>query len=288
MLGGKATIAAKVRFSTFTVGVTFYRIGLLGLTSNFLLQVVPSQRMLISSRSNSSPSEIVPMPSTKHAIARAKSASTENRRLRILVSSVVYGYEDFLESIYSILGNFGYEVLMSYTGTIPIDPDISAMSSCLKAVEECDVFLGIILPRYGSGKEEGHPHSIVHREAIKAIELNKPRWFLVHEHVAVARKLLEPYRDESEKARFVMKPGIKFESTVILQDLRVLDLYELAMRHDIPEVKNRKGNWVHTYGTDEDARLFATSQFRRYRELEQKYLSRISDPTSIRRKVGNP
>jgi len=220
-----------------------------------------------------------PAPVIKHGQAA-------NRPLRILVSSVVYGYEDFLESIYAILGNFGYEVLISYNGTIPIDPDISAMSSCLKAVEDCDVFLGIILPRYGTGKEEGQPHSIVHREAIKAIELNKPRWFLVHEYVAIARQLLEPYRDESKKPQFVLKPGIAFQSTAIISDLRVLELYELAMRHDIPQVKDRKGNWVQTYGTDEDARLFATAQFRRYRELEQKYLPRISDPTAIRARGG--
>lgn len=204
--------------------------------------------------------------------------------LRILVSSVVYGYEDFLEGIYAILGNFGYEVLMSHNGTVPIDPQISAMSSCLKAVEDCDLFLGIILPRYGSGQEEGQTHSIVHREAEKAIELNKPRWFLVHEYVAIARQLLSPYRDDSKKPEFVLKSGIDFQRTAILSDLRVLELYELAMRHDIPEAKNRRGNWVQTYGTDEDARLFATAQFRRYRELEQMYLPRISDPSAIRAK----
>jgi len=230
------------------------------------------------------------MPLTKPAKpksgAKAAKIKVEQRRLRILVSSVVYGYEDFLESIYAILGNFGYEVLMSHNGTIEIDPDISAMSNCLKAVQDCDVFLGIILPRYGSGKEDGNPHSIVHREAVEAIQLNKPRWFLVHEHVAIARKLLEPFRDQTQKPRFVLKSGINFEPTAILSDLRVLELYELAMRHDIPEVKNRRGNWVQTYGTDEDARLFATAQFRRYRELEQKYLSRISNPAAIRVKRG--
>jgi len=153
----------------------------------------------------------------------AKASKMELRRVRILVSSVVYGYEDFLESIYAILGNFGYQVLMSHNGTIEIDPDTSAMSSCLKAVEECDVFLGIILPRYGSGRDDGNPYSIVHREAIKAIELNKPRWFLVHEHVAVARQLLEPYRDQKKKPQFVLKSGIEFKATAILQDLRARD-----------------------------------------------------------------
>jgi hypothetical protein len=208
----------------------------------------------------------------------------DDRSLRILVSSVVYGYEDFLESIYAILGNFGYEVLMSHNGTIPIDPDNSAMGSCLDAVEKCDLFLGIILPRYGSGREEGNPYSIVHREAIRAIELNKPRWFLVHEHVAIARQLLQPYRDNSKEG-FVLKKNIKFAPTPILHDLRVLELYELAMRHDVAEVKKRKGNWVQTYGTEDDARLFATAQFRRYRELQEKYLRRIANPVTVKARL---
>jgi hypothetical protein len=211
-------------------------------------------------------------------------ADDQKRPLRILVSSVVYGYEDFLESIYAILGNFGYEVLMSHKGTIEIDPDISAMASCLEAVERCDVFLGIILPRYGTGKEDGNRRSIVHREAEKAIGLNKPRWFLVHEHVAIARQLLLPYRDESQTHKFALKPGMEFKPTAILSDLRILELYELAMRHDLPAVRDRKGNWVQTYGTEADARLFATAQFRRYRELEQKYLVRIADPAAIHAK----
>lgn len=223
---------------------------------------------------------------TKKPVAKKPANEAEDNRLRILVSSVVYGYEDFLEPIYSLLGEFGYKVLMSHNGTIPVDPEISAMDSCLEAVEKCDLFLGIIFPRYGSGREEGNPHSITHREAIRAIELNKPRWFLVHEHVVIARKILEPYRDEGKKPAFVFKNGMKFEPTVILPDLRVLELYELAMRHDVAEVRHRKGNWVQTYSSEEDARLFATEQFRRYRELEQRYLPRLNPSEKFRHKEG--
>ncbi|HKV40882.1 MAG TPA: DUF4062 domain-containing protein [Blastocatellia bacterium] len=94
-------------------------------------------------------------------------------RLKILVSSVVYSYEDLLESIYALLETFGYEVLMSHKGTVPIDPDRSAMDNCLKAVEDCDLFLGLILPRYGSGKETPDGRSITHREALMAIQMSK-------------------------------------------------------------------------------------------------------------------
>lgn len=215
----------------------------------------------------------------------AKAKKKEERQLRILVSSTVYGYEEFLESIYALLETFGYEVVMSHKGTVPIDPELSAMNNCLEAVKECDLFLGLILPRYGSGKESIDGLSITHREALRAIEVNKPRWFLVHEHVAIARQLLEPYRDETRKPEFKLKPGIEFKPTAILSDLRVLELYEAAMRHEVPNVAERRGNWVQPYGPDDDARLFATAQFRRYRELAERHLPRLKDAVAIRTRL---
>ena len=70
----------------------------------------------------------------------------------------------------------------------------------------------------------------------------------------------------------------------------VLQLPELAMRHDLPEVKHRKGNWVQPYGPDDDARLFVNAQFRRYRELADKYLPKLKDTAAIGAKVkgGKP
>jgi hypothetical protein len=214
------------------------------------------------------------------------------RRLKILVSSAVYGYEEMLESIYALLGTYGYEVLMSHKGTIPVDPDESAMKSCLDAVRDCDIFLGLILPSYGSGKELPDGLSITHRELIESIALNKPRWFLVHEHVAVARQLLDPYRRKVERngrkqavSPFEFQAGIQFQRTPILSDPRVIDMFELAMRHDITEVKDRRGNWVQQYGPEDDARLFATAQFRRYRDLAEKYLPKLKEIQSITNQI---
>lgn len=124
---------------------------------------------------------------------------SKSSKLKILVSSSVFGFEELLESTYAILDSYGYDVLMSHKGTLPVDPANSALDCCLDAVHDCDVFLGIILPRYGSGVEEDGEDSITHREIIEAIALNKPRWFLVHEHVAVARQLLSPYRKKEVK-----------------------------------------------------------------------------------------
>jgi len=211
--------------------------------------------------------------SAKKRTAKKAQAMTKPK---VLVSSAVFGEENLLEAIYADLDAYGYEVLMSHKGTIPVDPSVSAMESCLKAVNECDLFLGIILPRYGSGKEEKDGLSITHREAIRAIDRGVPRWFLVHEHVALSRQLLEQYKDDSVKDRFALKTGMTYRHTPLLQDLKVLDLYELAMRHDITEVTGRTGNWVQTYAEPEDARLFVNAQFRRYREVLQKHLPKLA------------
>lgn len=221
----------------------------------------------------------------------SKSPSKKSK-LKILVSSTVHGYEELLESTYAILDAYGYEVLMSHKGTLPVDPSNSALDSCLDAVVDCDIFLGIILPRYGSGIEDEGDDAITHREIIEAIALNKPRWFLVHEHVAFARQLLSPYRKKEKKgdklvdvSPFVFDGDMKFQRTAILSDTRVIDMFELAMRHDIPKLKDRRGNWVQHYGPDDDARLFVTAQFRRSRELEKKYLPKLADADGIRRKL---
>jgi hypothetical protein len=221
----------------------------------------------------------VPKPKTTR-----KPSPAPQPRPKILVSSVVYGYEDLLETTYALLESFGYDVLMSHKGTIPVDPELSAMESCLTAVEGCDLFLGLILPKYGSGKESQGGLSITHREALRAIELNKPRWFLVHEHVAIARELLGPYRDPA-KAGFQLRPEIQFQKTAILDNLRVLELYEAAMRRDVPDVAERQGNWVQPFGPDDDARLFATAQFRRYREVAEKHLPKLKDIDALRTRL---
>ena len=76
----------------------------------------------------------------------------KNKKIVIMVSSSVYGIEELLERIYAILTTIGYEVWMSHKGTLPIYSNKSAFENCLYAVEKCDLFLSIISPQYGSGK----------------------------------------------------------------------------------------------------------------------------------------
>lgn len=184
-------------------------------------------------------------------------------RLSVMVSSTVYGIEDLLEQIYALLTRFGYDVWMSHRGTIEVKSTEHAFESSLKAVESCDIFFGLITPQYGSGVPKGEI-SITHQEIIRAIELNKPRWFLAHEFVVFARLLMHGLGHKSAKQR----ADLAFDKAGSLDDLRVIDMYDAATLNDVA-FRERKGNWVQKFYSNDDALLFATAQFHRYGEIEQ-------------------
>lgn len=203
-----------------------------------------------------------------------------DKKLTILVSSTVYGIEELLERIYSLLTEFGYDVWMSHKGTLPVFSSRSAFENCLAGVEKCDLFLGLITPHYGSGKDRDGL-SITHQELRRAVELNKPRWLLAHDHIVFARSLLANLgfvETEGRKTLRLKKPPI-------LDDLRVIDMYEEAIRFDLA-LHERQGNWVQKFTNDEEAALFASAQFFRYQEVEQFLRENFADATSLNRRVN--
>jgi hypothetical protein len=194
--------------------------------------------------------------------------SNAKPKLTIVVSSTVYGIEELLERVYTLLTSYGYEVWMSHKGTLPVRSDRTAFENCLAAVEKCDLFLGIITPYYGSGRDPMKPEelSITHQEMRLAIELKKPRWILAHDHVVFARSLLANLGFPGIDGR----KQLSLRKTPILDDLRILDMYEEATidAEDIP-LADRDGNWVQKFQNTEDGSLFVGAQFFRYQEVEQ-------------------
>jgi len=75
----------------------------------------------------------------------------ETRKIKIMVGSTVYGFEDQLSQIVAQLQLLDYDVLNSYNGSIKVNPKLSNLDNCLNAIKECDLFLGIIRPYYGTG-----------------------------------------------------------------------------------------------------------------------------------------
>jgi hypothetical protein len=186
--------------------------------------------------------------------------------LKLMVSSTVYGLEGFLDQIFAILEGYGYEVWMSHKGTIPTNPKRTAFTNCLEAVNACDAFLGIITGNYGSGVGPNQ-RSITHREIVRAVSRKKLRWFLVHHDVVIARQLLKQFRFDESGAR----KALVFKRTAVLEDIRVLEMYESAIQHNLP-LSRRAGNWVQEYSSHSDAMRFIEAEFRepsRIRKLKE-------------------
>ena len=217
------------------------------------------------------------------------------KRLTIMVSSTVYGIEELLDQVYALLGGFGYEVWMSHRGTVPVYPDQTALQSCLTAVGKCDLFLSIITPKYGSGIIDGQL-SITHQELLKSIELKRARWILAHDHVVFARTLFRKLGAGNPQEREKMLTTLGFgdadslrnmrkREELVFDDVRVIDMYEAAIRYDLRLYQDREGNWVQKFEEPDDAKLFATAQFSRYREIEQFLNEQFADQEEVRAKA---
>jgi hypothetical protein len=176
--------------------------------------------------------------------------SKAKRKIKIMVGSTVYGFEDQLSQIVAQLNTLGYEVLNSHHGTIKVNPNLSNLDNCLRAVEECDLFLGIIRPYYGTGNIGDK--NITFEEIKKAIELKKPYWFLVHRDVVFARNLLK-------KMKLKSGDEIEFVDTKLF-DKRCIDVYEYVIQNHVP-VTLRNGNWAQEFYRLDEMMVYINAQF---------------------------
>lgn len=190
-----------------------------------------------------------------------------------MVSSTVYGIEETLEQVYSSLKLFGYDVWMSAQGTLRTFSQNHAFDDCLDAVNQCDLFFSIITPQYGSGVLRGE-NGITHRELSLAIDRDVPRWVMAHERVVIARSIFRKFgcRSIAERSDFLNQLGYddpkKFKDLIsrenkVLDDFRVIDMYDEAIRDDV-EVAKRRGNWVQSYSLSSEILRYVEAQLGDY------------------------
>lgn len=143
-----------------------------------------------------------------------------------------------------------YDILNSDNGSIKVNPKLSNLDNCIKAVEECDLFLGIIRPFYGTGNIGDI--NITFEEIKKAIELKKPYWFLVHRDVVFARELFK---------YLTLKSGDEIVvSRNKLFDPQTIEVYEYVIENHIP-VTLRNGNWAQQFYRLDEMMTYITTQF---------------------------
>lgn len=176
-------------------------------------------------------------------------------KIKIMVASSVYGFEDQLSAIVAQLVTMDYDVINSHTGRIKVDPNLSNLENCLNAVEECDLFLGIIRPYYGTGNIG--ELNITFEEIKRAIELKKPYWFLVHRDVVFARQLFNKMKAKEEgKKLFDVVEVVKNSQF----DPRCIEVYEYVIKNHI-SVELRNGNWAQEFYRLDEMMTYVDTQF---------------------------
>ncbi len=202
--------------------------------------------------------------------------AVERNHIKVFVSSTVYDFEATLNRIFATLDSYGYDVYMSKAGTIPIDSRRSNLVNCVEAVDECDVFLGIIRPLVGSGVLKKGERSITAQEFDRAFELPITRFVLADYRVAFAHDFLrlvrqdlttipdyyakkETQEDGSEVE--VRKPNLTIHAEPV-------DLYRLAIQNHIRPAEDRIGNWAQPYKDESDIMRFIEFQFKNVERIK--------------------
>ena len=205
----------------------------------------------------------------------------------IMISSSMYGFKDQILTIRDYLFSIGYNVITSLDGTIFADPHLGNFENCLKAVEACDVFLGIIRPYCGTGKsDEG---SITFQEFQHARACHKPSWFVIDSRVGHFRDLFFALKLKQSVEHDELDNAIRSWVDLFFRDKNkapgVLDLFEpdrkrryfdpecFAMQDfvnqkDVPrdEVVN---NWMQDFDDITDIQRFLRCQFIDKNKIEQ-------------------
>ncbi|MBH1943480.1 DUF4062 domain-containing protein [Erythrobacter sp. YJ-T3-07] len=185
----------------------------------------------------------------------------DDSKLTVMVSSTVYGIRPLLKQVFAMLTGYGHEVLMSDGATVAVDPRKHNFDSCIRAVESCDLFFGLITPSYGTGVSAKENRSVTHMELLKAIELERPRFMLCHQAVVSSRVLLNTLAYEKKPLKGTDgRAPLSLTSKAIIGDIRTIDMLEAALNEG-PDFDDRTNHWVQEYESEEDVKRFVATNF---------------------------
>ena len=190
---------------------------------------------------------------------------SERNHVKVFVSSTVYDFESQLDVVYSTWDGYGYDVLMSHKGTVPVESKVSNLENCLKGVENCDVFLGFIRPLSGTGILKPGEKSITAQEFDVAYRVGMTRVVLADYRVVFARQFTNmmkiPIGDIPNYVEKARSDGSMVERPNRVIHSESIELYNIAIKNNTLPI-SRKGNWVQEYKNLQDVMLHVEAQFK--------------------------
>ncbi|MCF0212492.1 MAG: DUF4062 domain-containing protein [Bacteroidales bacterium] len=178
------------------------------------------------------------------------------KKIKIMISSSIYGFEDNVRQVASYLETMGYEVISSLLGTVKVHPGKSNLDNSLLAVEECDVFLGFIRTNCGTGQIG--EKNITFEEIKYAIALDKPYWFMAEHDVVFGRRMLTQGLSAREIGKALWDVIVVNRKVF---DPLCIDMYNTVIKIDEQDIPARIGNWVQPFHCLDDIRRFVEKQF---------------------------
>ena len=184
--------------------------------------------------------------------------SAERNHIRVFVSSTVYEFETELSRVFAQLDGYGYDVCMSKEGTIPLDSRLSNLVNCVNAVEDCQVFLGIIRPLLGTGILEPNGRSIT---AQYRVEFAHKFLKLMGQDLAAIPNYKERTVKRDGNMVVERKPNLVVHGECV-------DVYRKAVQDNVPRPMDRIGNWAQPYKDYQDISRFVEAQFQNVERIK--------------------
>ncbi len=169
-------------------------------------------------------------------------------KLKIWLSATSISVED-LGQIIPVL-NRKYDIVQSQEVVAKAANDFS-LGAHLKELEQCDLFLGIIQPKFS--KLKIGVENIYLEEIKKAIKLGIPYWYLVHRDVTFTRNLLNDLVKTKED---VVKSKNRY-----FFDVRTIKIYKEVLNQSIGQSDNNKHKPLEFYRLDGLIQHFEQSIF---------------------------
>lgn len=135
---------------------------------------------------------------------------------RVFVSSTCYDLNEVRDNLYNFITTLGYIPVFSDKNDVFYHPDLHSHESCLKEIENCQIFILIIGGRFGGNYVYDDEKSIVNAEFETAKRLNIPIFSFVKKEVNDDHKVFT--RNRKEKPDIFEKidyPSIEKQNTAL-------------------------------------------------------------------------
>jgi hypothetical protein len=160
---------------------------------------------------------------------------------RVFVSSTCYDLGEIRDGLVSFINSYSYEPILSERGDIFYHPDLHTHESCVKEMENCQLFILVIGGRFGGQYVADRKKSVVNAEYRAARECGIPVYCFVKSQVLEDHRLYEKNKEKKTIVKEINFPSIE-------QQEYAQDIFEF-----INEVKNspvNNGVFEFDYGRD--------------------------------------